>query len=98
MKTYTPNPIDTSDVVLTNDLLELAELLAANTHDVWAVGRISQGWTYGSARNDKKKTTPCLVPYDELPDSEKEYDIYTAYETIKVLVKLGYQITKKQQS
>ena len=96
MKTYIPDPIDTSDVVLTNDLLELAELLAKNTHDVWAAGRVSHGWTYGETRDDVKKTTPCLVPYDELPGSEKEYDINTAYETIKVLIKLGYSIKREK--
>lgn len=95
MKTYTPKPIDTSDVELTQDLLELADLLAENTHNIWARTRIDAGWSYAETRNDELKTTPCLVPYNELPDSEKTYDINTAYETIKVLIKLGYKISKE---
>lgn len=91
---YNPNPINTSDIVLSDDLLDLCEALAENTHDVWAVGRIAQGWTYGEKRDDEKKTTPCLVPYSELPESEKEYDRNTAMETIKVMLKMGYRITK----
>lgn len=89
---YDPKPLDTSDVVLSKDLLELTEKIAENVHDVWAVGRMEQGWTYGAERNDMKKETPCLVPYSELPDSEKEYDRNTALETLKLIVKLGYKI------
>ena len=92
---YKPNPVDTSDVVLSDDLLELQELVAKNVHEVWAKGRIEEGWTYGEERNNEKKTTPCLVPYEELPENEKEFDRKTAYETIKLIIKLGYEINRK---
>lgn len=91
---YEPKPVDTSDVVLPESLLELTEVLAENAHDVWAAGRIAQGWTYGEARNDERKETPCLVPYSELPESEKEYDRNTALESIKLILKAGYRIEK----
>lgn len=91
---YEPKPIDTSDVVLSDELLALTEKLAENTHDVWAVGRISQGWKYGEKRDDVKKETPCLVPYGELPESEKQYDRNIALETLKLIVKLGYTVMK----
>lgn len=89
---YSPNPINTSDVVLDSKLLELSEKLAENTHEVWAAGRIKDGWTYGPARDDAKKETPCLIPYSELTESEKEYDRNTALETLKLIVKLGFEI------
>lgn len=89
---YTPKPIDTSDVILTPDIMKLCEQLAENTHEVWAAGRVAQGWTYGETRNDERKETPCLLPYSELPESEKEYDRNAAMETLKLIVKLGYQI------
>lgn len=95
MKEYTPCPIDTSDVVLSKDLLDLCEELAENTHEVWAKGRIAEGWTYGNSRNDEKKQTPCLVPYSDLSESEKEYDRNTALETLRLIQKLGYDIVKK---
>lgn len=90
---YTPNPMQTNDITLSDDLVALTELIAANVHDVWAVGRIKEGWTYGEVKDTEKKTTPCLVPYDELPESEKEYDRNTAIETLKLITKLGYKIT-----
>ena len=92
---YTPKPIDTDDVVLPEELLEITEKLAANAHDVWAQGRIAEGWVYGEEKNSERRTTPCLVPYDELPESEKEYDRQTAMSTLKLIVKLGYNITKE---
>lgn len=92
---YEPKPIDTKDVILPEDLLELTEKIAENVHDVWAMGRISQGYTYGEVKDDQKKTTPLLVPYGDLPESEKDYDRNTALETLKLMVKLGYEIQKR---
>lgn len=91
---YKPNPIDTSDIVLTDDLLDLTEKIAENVHEVWSEGRIKEGWIYGAVRDDAKKETPCLVPYDHLPENEKDYDRNTALETIKLIIKLGYRIEK----
>ena len=78
---YKPNPIDTSDVVLNEEIRALSEDLARNTHDVWAVGRIRDGWTYGATRNDDKKEHPCLVPYEELSEEERR-DLYIGPDNI----------------
>ena len=91
---YIPKPINTDDVILSDDILELSELIAENTHEVWSKRRIEEGWTYGDERNDEKKNHPCLIPYSELPDSEKEYDRNTSLETLRLIMKLGYKITK----
>ena len=93
---YEPKPIDTSDVILPEELLLLTEKIAENVHDVWAVGRISEGWTYGTTKNAERKTTPLLVNYSDLPENEKDYDRNTALETLKLIVKLGYQIKKSK--
>jgi len=92
---YVPKPIDTSGITLDDDVLALSELLAKNTHEVWAAGRIAEGWTYGAKRDNEKKTHPCLVPYEELPESEKEYDRATSLQSLKVMASLGYAIKKK---
>ena len=92
MTTYTPKPLNTASVELTPALQALLEQLAENTHEVWAAQRIKDGWTFGPTRDDAKKQHPCLVPYHELPDTEKEYDRKTAGETLKAIVQLGYAI------
>ena len=93
-KKYIPCPLQTDDVVLSDDILALAELIAKNTHEVWAANRIATGWTYGPVRDDAKRETPCMVPYEELPESEKKYDRDTSLETLKLIMKLGFRIVK----
>ncbi len=93
-QTYTPAPLDTRDIELPKELDELIERMARNVHEVWAQGRMAEGWTYGEQRDDKQKTHPCLVPYEELPDAEREYDRQTAVQTLKMILKLGFKIHK----
>lgn len=95
MKTYIPNPRDASGQEVPEDLLELTETIAENVHELWAQARIREGWTYGEERSSEKKTTPLLVPYEDLPESEKEYDRTTAMGTLKLILSLGYHIEKK---
>ena len=73
-KEYIPQPVDTAGINLPDEMEALAEKLAENVHDVWARTRMEQGWTYGPERDDAAKKHPCLVPYEELSDDEKEYD------------------------
>lgn len=94
---YIPKPKDTSDVRLPAELEWLAEEIARNVHEVWAANRIEEGWTYGEKRDDEKKTHPGLVPYDELPESEKEYDRATSQETLKLIIKMGFNVSKKRE-
>lgn len=94
MKKYIPNPVNTKSVDLPKDLEPLVEEMSKNVHEVWAATRLSQGWTYGEKRNDAEMKHPCLVPYEELSEEEKEYDRNTSVETIKLILKLGFKITR----
>ena len=98
MKTYTPKPIDLSDVELTEDLNELREAIAENAHEIWAENRQAEGWTFGPQRDDRLKQTPDMVPYSQLPEGEKEYDREMAMKTIKLLKKLGYDLIKREET
>ena len=93
-KSYVPQPMDTSDIQLPEELNELIEQMAKNVHEVWAQSRMDQGWIYGEDRSDALKQHPCLIPYEELPEVEKDYDRDTAICTIKLIVKLGFKISK----
>ncbi|MBE6189451.1 MAG: Ryanodine receptor Ryr [Rikenellaceae bacterium] len=94
MKQYIPQPIDTTEVMLPVEMTELVEAMAKNVHEVWAETRIAQGWTYGPERNDQLKHHPCLIPYEELPEEEREYDRNTAIGTLKLIQKLGFKISR----
>lgn len=93
-KSYFPTPVDTSDIQLSEELTQLLEAMAKNVHEIWAQERMSQGWTFGEKRNDTLKHHPCLVPYEDLPEEEKDYDRNTSIETLKLILKLGFKITK----
>ena len=92
---YEPSPIGLDDVELSEDLSELQEAIAENAHEIWAKNRRDQGWSYGLERNDQKKETPDMIPYCNLPESEKLYDREMAMQTLKLVKKLGFEIVKK---
>lgn len=90
---YTPKPIETAHNPLPEDLVPLVERLAEHIHDTWAKRRIDEGWTLGPQRDDTKLTHPCLVPFDELPDSEKQYDRDTATQAVRAILALGGKVS-----
>lgn len=92
---YEPSPIGLDDVELSDDLAELQEAIAENAHEIWAKNRRDQGWSYGPERNDQKKETPDMIPYCNLPESEKLYDREMAMQTLKLVKKLGFKLVKK---
>ena len=96
MKTnkYIPNPVDTSDIQLPEELTPLLEAMAKNVHETWAQERINQGWTFGEKRDDTLKHHPCLVAYEDLSEEAKIYDRNTSVETLKLILKSGFKISK----
>ena len=92
---YDPQPIDVDTIPLDDELQELQEAIAENAHEVWAKARIKEGWRYGKARDDEKRENPDIVPYLALPESEKEYDRKLAFETIKLVKKLGFKVVRE---
>jgi hypothetical protein len=92
--TYQPHPIDTAGIELPAELVELTERLAESTHDLWAEKRLAEGWKYGPHKDDIALTTPLLVPYPDLPESEKDYDRAIAMATLKAIISLGFEIRR----
>ena len=93
---YIPSPVETGGMELPAGLRELTEVMAKNVHEVWAASRMAEGWIYGPRRDDELKTHPGLVPYEVLPESERDYDRNTAIETLKLILALGYDIVKSK--
>lgn len=95
---YNPQRISVKPEDLPQELQPVLEKLAERVHDTWAAGRFEENWVYGPTRDDAKKTHPDLVPYGELPESERQYDRYTAAQTIQYLLDMGYHIIKKDDA
>ena len=90
--TYDPHPMDLSDVELDEDLLELTEIIAENTHEVWGLARKEEGIIWGPV-NDARHNQD-MVPYCDLPESEKDYDRNTAMMALKLAKKLGFHLSR----
>lgn len=43
-------------------------------HNNWSAEKVSQGWVYGEVKDAEKKTHPCLVPFDQLPEFQQKKD------------------------
>ena len=94
---YNPQPINVEDIDLDANLEELTEAIAENAHDIWARARMDEGWTYGPVRNDELRQHPDLIPYSQLPDSEKEYDRLMAMNTLRLVRRLGFDIINRNR-
>ena len=95
---YIPVPINVDSISIPEDLIDLREAIAENTHEVWSRARMSEGWSYGPERDDKLKMHPDLVPYARLTEGEKEYDRILADNTIKLVRKLGFDLVKSRDT
>lgn len=97
-KLYMPHKINLDDVELDEDLEDLLEAIAENAHDVWAEMRMKEGYVFGKDNNSDKDKGPLtnkdLVPYSDLPDSEKQYDREMAEQTLKLAKRLGFKVTR----
>lgn len=91
---YKPNPIDLEGIDL-EDISNDIEFISKNIHETWAKQRELQGWSFGPVYDITDKKHPCIIPYDDLPESEKDVDRATVTQTIKTLLWLGYKIGKE---
>lgn len=94
---YIANPIDLESVNLPENIIVLREYIAENVHEDWSLQRFKEGWVYGDKTDDEKKINKDLVPYCELLESEKQYDRNMAYDTLRLLYKMGYVIEKNKE-
>lgn len=53
---------------------EEIETMARVEHIRWCWNKILNGWIYGKVKDDRKKTHPSIIPYEDLSESEKEKD------------------------
>jgi hypothetical protein len=91
---YEPRPIPTENVVLDDEILDLVERLAENAHDIWASERLGDGWTFGPERDDTGRRHPCLVPYAQLLERDRDYDRTMVIGSIRAILALGFTISR----
>lgn len=72
---------------------EALELLARMEHDRWMKDKLAAGWTYAPPpRDDAKKTHPCLVSWEQLPEAEKDKDRQAVLQIPELLAQAGFEL------
>ncbi|XP_023248075.1 ryanodine receptor [Copidosoma floridanum] len=89
---YNPQPINTLNVALTNDLNQIVQKFSEHYHDAWASRKLENGWTYGEQWSDINKTHPRLKPYSMVSDYERERYKEPVRESLKALLAIGWSV------
>jgi hypothetical protein len=50
------------------------DALSSAQHDAWSKDKIDSGWVFGEVKDSEKKTHPCLIPFEELPEFQQKKD------------------------
>ncbi|XP_067629190.1 ryanodine receptor isoform X15 [Eurosta solidaginis] len=89
---YDPQPIDTIQVQLNNDLETLIQKFSEHYHDAWASRRLESGWSYGEIRSETDRKHPRLKPYNMISDYERGRYRDPVRECLKALLSIGWRI------
>ena len=58
-------------------------------HAKWMESRLAEGWTLGKVKDFSAKTSPCLVPYEQLPQDQRVKDSLFRYTVLAVVKVCG---------
>jgi len=73
-------------------LPEEIELMAGMEHERFVQERLQDGWEYGPVKDNARKISPTLVPWDGLSEEEKQKDRDAVEVLPSLLAKVGLEI------
>lgn len=99
VRPYTPHPEYVAHIKLPEDIVPIADMLAENAHEIWAKDRLAEAETKkAKGKNVNPYADPFMKPFHELTKRQRKTDYTSALNTIKLLYKLGFYITKDKTS
>lgn len=94
----TIQPLTNWDVAKTFFTAAEIENMASLEHQRWCEERLAQGWKFSSSgKNIKRKTSPYLVPWEQLPEATKELNRNAVKELPELLNLAGLQICRNKK-
>jgi hypothetical protein len=75
-----------------------AEFLAEKEHRQWVNERLKKGWTYGKNRDDQQKIHDCIIPWEQLPEAQRQKDRNAVQALPGVLAKVYLKIVRLDKS
>jgi len=91
---YHPRSIDLSQAAIPAEIRSSLEELSEIVHDQWAATRMAEGWKLGPVLDAARKVHPSIVPYNELPEKEKDRDRNSVLAAVAALIEKGYEIRR----
>jgi len=73
------------------------EKLAKMEHERWMQQKLNEGWRHAKSTDKERKLHKDLVPWDELPEAEKEKDNTLVRGIPKIIAKAGYTMVKLKE-
>ncbi|XP_061915089.1 ryanodine receptor 2-like isoform X1 [Entelurus aequoreus] len=95
--TFTPSPVDVSEVELPLQFEDICDKIAENVHELWVMEKVDLGWTRGNERDEGKRLDPCLVEFSKLPEQERKLNLHTAQDILRTLLAVGFHMALKDQ-
>jgi hypothetical protein len=74
------------------------EFLAEKEHERWVDEREKKGWVYGRVRNDQERIHHCIVPWEQLPEYQRERDRNAIRALPEILAKVHLKIIRLDES
>lgn len=97
VRPYTPHPEYVAHIKLPEDIVPIADMLAENAHETWAKNRLAEAKKKKAKGKDVTPNyDPFMKPFHELTKKQRKTDYTSALNTIKLLYKLGFSITKDE--
>jgi len=82
MQDYRMRVLHDTQAAIPEWMLERVEAVAERLHDCWSSKRFSEGWRYGPIPDQEQMFKPCLVPYKDLPEEEKQQCRFRAFDAL----------------
>ena len=99
VRPYTPHPEYVAHIKLPEDIVPITDMLAENAHEIWAKDRLLEAEAKkAKGENVNPYGDPFMKPFHELTKEQRKTDYTSALNTIKLLYKLGFSITKDETS
>lgn len=94
VRPYSPHPEYVAHIKLPEEIASIADILAENAHEIWAKDRLQEAEKNKTKGKDVNPyDDPFMKPFNELSKQKRKTDYLSALNTIKLLYKLGFELT-----
>ncbi|KAM8837244.1 ryanodine receptor 2 isoform 8-T9 [Spinachia spinachia] len=91
---FTPQPADTTNVIVPEKLDYFISRYAEHSHEKWCVGKFSNGWSFGEPICEISKSHPLLKPYKGIFEKDKEAYCWPVRASLKTMLAWGWSIDR----